>query len=317
MNILVTGSLGYDYIMNFSGRFADRIMPEKMHKISLSFLADKLNKQFGGTAGNIAYSLKLLGVDPQIISVAGNDFLPYKEFLLSKYIDVSHISIYEKEPTSCYFVVTDTDNNQIGTFYVGAQKYASKLSLATFLQGDPLEKFVVISPQDPTSMKKFVRECQDLKLPYLYDPAFQIATFTKSELREGITGAEILIGNDYEIDLITNTLDISHEELLVIGPKVVITTLGSKGSIIESRNDAIHIKPAKVKKTSDPTGAGDAYRGGFLAGYLKGYDLSTCGQMGSVAAVYTVEKYGTVTHHFTKQEFIRRYKENYNQAIEL
>lgn len=317
MNVIITGSLGYDYIMNFSGKFADRIMPDNLHKISLSFLADKLNKQFGGTAGNIAYSLKLLGINPKILSVAGNDFSSYKEFLEKKNIATDGILIRKEEPTSCYFVVTDQDNNQIGTFYVGAQKYASKLSLSTFLQGDPLEKFVVISPQDPTAMKKFVKECQTLHVPYLYDPAFQIATFTKEVLREGIIGAEILIGNDYEIDLITNTLEISHEELLVMGPKVVITTLGSKGSIIESRNDAIHIKPAKVKNTSDPTGAGDAYRSGFLAGYVGKFDLETCGRMGSIAAAYTVEKYGTVTHTYTKKEFINRYKENFGNEITI
>lgn len=166
-------------------------------------------------------------------------------------------------------------------------------------------------------MKKFVSECRTKHIPYLYDPAFQIGTFTAEELRDGITGAELLIGNDYEIDLITQKLEISHEDLLVMGPKAVITTLGAKGSIIESRHDAIAIKPAKAKKVSDPTGAGDAYRGGFMAGYLRGFPLEVCGQMGAVAAVYTVEKYGTVTHVYSKNEFIARYKENYKTDILL
>lgn len=296
--------------MDFSGRFADRIMPDNLHKISLSFLADKLNKQFGGTAGNIAYSLHLLGIAPTIFSVAGNDFDPYKVFLESHKIDVSGITIIKNEPTSCYFVVTDKDDNQIGTFYTGAQKYASKLSIDS-------ADFVIISPQDPAAMKKFVKECTAKKIPYLYDPAFQIGTFTAEELREGITGAELLIGNDYEIDLIAEKLETSHEDLLVMGPKAVITTLGSKGSIIETRHDAIAIKPAKAKNVSDPTGAGDAYRGGFMAGYLRGFSLEVCGQMGAVAAVYTVEKYGTVTHQYSKEEFINRYKENYGQTISL
>lgn len=151
----------------------------------------------------------------------------------------------------------------------------------------------------------------------MYDPAFQIGNFTGEDLRFAIEGAELLIGNDYEIALIEQKLGITHEELILMGPKAIITTLGSKGSIIETRMEAIHIKPAKPKNVSDPTGAGDAFRGGFLAGYLKGEDLQVAGQMGAVAAVYTVEKYGTVTHHFTKDEFIKRYQENYQTPITL
>ncbi len=337
MHVIVTGSLGYDFIMDFSGRFADRIMPDNLHKISLSFLADKLNKQFGGTAGNIAYSLNLLGTEPTIVSVAGNDFGPYKTFLESHRIDIAGITVFDTEPTSCYFVVTDKDDNQIGTFYTGAQKYASKLSLTSILntRAHSEKSFVIISPQDPTAMKKFVAECREIHVPYLYDPAFQIGTFTKDELRQGIEGAELLIGNDYEIDLIIQTLEISHEELLVMGPKAVITTLGAKGSIIETRHDAIHVKPARAKNVSDPTGAGDAYRGGFIAGYVRALasdprgrgaltpgvvttdQLLVCGQMGAVAAVYTVEKYGTVTHHYTQEEFVKRYKENYGNTVDL
>jgi len=309
MNVIVTGSLGYDYIMNFPGRFADRIMPDKIHKLSLSFLVDKLTKQFGGVAGNIAYTLKLLGVDPLVVACAGNDFTPYKKHLMKHQIRTSQIKEYKDESCSLYSVVTDQDDNQIGSFYVGAMKYAKDLSL-------PSGNFVVIAPTDPMAMNKYVKECRSRKLPYLYDPAFQITTFSAEELREGIEGAAILIGNDYEIALMENRIGISHEKLLTMTP-VVITTLGAKGSIIETTKDSIYIKPAKPKNTSDPTGAGDAYRAGFLAGYLRKFGLLTCGQMGSVAAVYTVEKYGTQTHTFTKKEFIARYKDNYGQTIAL
>ena len=309
MNVIVTGSLGYDYIMNFPGRFADRIMPDKIHKLSLSFLVDKLTKQFGGVAGNIAYTLKLLGVDPLVVACAGNDFTPYKKHLMKHQIRTSQIKEYKDESCSLYSVVTDQDDNQIGSFYVGAMKYAKDLSL-------PSGNFVVIAPTDPMAMNKYVKECRSRKLPYLYDPAFQITTFSAEELREGIEGAAILIGNDYEIALMENRIGISHEKLLTMTP-VVITTLGAKGSIIETTKDSIYINPAKPKNTSDPTGAGDAYRAGFLAGYLRKFGLLTCGQMGSVAAVYTVEKYGTQTHTFTKKEFIARYKDNYGQTIAL
>ncbi|MBI5620440.1 carbohydrate kinase family protein [Candidatus Gottesmanbacteria bacterium] len=336
MNIIVTGSLGYDYIMDFPGRFADRIMPDNIHKLSLSFLVDKLSKQFGGVAGNIAYSLKLLGVEPIILACAGNDFDPYKKHLTKNRINQKFIREFKDVPCSLYSAVTDQDDNQIGSFYIGAMKYAKDLALQEVVlrsKTTSSENFVVIAPTDPKAMVKYVKECRSQHVPYLYDPAFQIATFSPEELKEGITGAALFIGNDYEISLVENRLGISHEELLTMSP-VVITTLGAKGSIIETQKESIHIKPAKPKNTSDPTGAGDAYRAGFLAGYLRfleeklsfgGFEklsfssdeLMICGQMGSVAAVYTVETYGTQIHTFTKKEFIQRYRENYGTEISL
>ena len=329
MNVIVTGTLSFDYIMDFPGKFADRIMPDKIHKLSLSFLVETLNKQFGGTAGNIAYTLKLLGLEPSILASAGNDFSPYKTFLAKHKISTKYIKEHSDVPTSSYFVVTDKEDNQIGSFYIGAMKYAKELSPLSFPRKRE-SSFVVLAPTDPKAMKKYVKECRTLKLRYLYDPAFQIATFTPDELREGIEGAEILIGNDYEIALIEERVGISHEELRVMVP-IVITTLGNKGSIIETRKESIHIKPAKPKNVSDPTGAGDAYRAGFLAGYLRAASsrpglergvvktdvLVVSGQMGSVASVYTVEKYGTQTHTFTKKEFCNRYEENFRTNIKL
>jgi adenosine kinase len=319
MKEIVTGTLGYDYIMNFTGRFADRIMPDKLHQISLSFFADKLSKNLGGTAGNLAYTLKLLGAEPYIVATAGNDFSEYREFLKQHGIPSTGINEVSDEPCGSYHVITDSDDNQIGAFYTGATKYNKELSLSRSTPGVEVKDtpFVIIGPNDPEAMKKYVTECQKLGYPYMYDPAFQIGNFSPEELRTAIESSELLIGNDYEISLIEQKLEISHEELLVMGPKVVITTLGSKGAIVETRKEAIHIKPAKPKNVSDPTGAGDAFRGGFIAGYLRGFDLLVAGQMGAVAAVYTVEKYGTVTHHYTKEEFIKRYQENYHQTLEL
>lgn len=315
MDVVVTGSLGFDYIMDFPGKFADRIMPEKIHQLSLSFLVDTLHKQFGGTAGNIAYTMKLLGVEPHILAPAGNDFTPYKIALNKLKIPTASIVIHKDVATSTYFVMTDQEDNQIGAFYMGATKHAKKLSLVNFHKKQKVS-FAMLAPTDPDAMKKYVRECKTLGTPYMYDPAFQIGSFSSTELREGIENAQILIGNDYEIALIEQKLEISHEELVVMVP-ILITTLGSRGSIIETRNDAIHIQPAKPKNTSDPTGAGDAYRAGFVAGYLRKYDLDMCGQMGSTAAAYVVEKYGTQTHTFKKKEFILRYKENFGTTPAL
>ncbi len=313
MRVLVTGTLGYDYIMDFPGRFADRIMVDKIHKISLSFLVDRLNKQLGGTAGNIAYTLRLLEVNPIILAPAGRDFGEYKQFLKKHDISTRSIPIHRDTTMGTYFVVTDREDNQIGSFFSGANRYAKDLSIEKYNADGTL---VIIAPTEPAAMTKYVGECRRLGVPYIFDPAFQIGTFSVDELRTGIEGAQILIGNDYEIELIQDKLTISHEELIVMVP-VLITTLGKKGSIIETRHDAMHVKPAKPKNESDPTGAGDAYRAGFIAGYMRRFDLQVCGQMGSVAAVYTVEKYGTMTHRFTKKEFEKRYRENFGSNLSL
>lgn len=307
-SVVITGSLSYDFIMDFSGRFADRIMPDKIHKISLSFLVDTLNKQFGGTAANQAYTLKLLGIEPTIVTAAGNDWKEYFTFLKKHKIPIGGITVFPDEPCSSYHVVTDKDDNQIGAFYIGASRYNHTLTIPKNAE------FIIIGPTDPKAMVRYVGQCRGKK--YLYDPAFQIGNFTAEELRKGISGAEILIGNDYEIALIEQKLEVTHKELITMVP-ILVTTLGSKGSIIETRKESIHCKPAKPVQVSDPTGAGDAFRAGFIAGYLRGYDLAVCGQMGSVAAVYTVEKYGTQTHTYTKKEFIKRYKENFGQTIAL
>ncbi len=308
MNVVVTGSLSFDYIMDFGGRFADRIMPDKLHILSLSFLADKMSKQYGGCAANLAYTLKLLGIDPLVVTAAGNDWGQYKKFLSKHNISTKGITVFHDEPCSSYHVITDRDDNQIGAFYVGASRYNGRLKIPG--QSD----FVTIGPTDPGAMITYVNQSQGLR--YLYDPAFQIGNFSTKELQKGITGSEITIGNDYEIALIEQKLKITHEELVVMTP-VLITTLGAKGSVIETRKEKIHCKAAKPVQVSDPTGAGDAYRAGFLAGYLRKLDLKECGQMGSVAAAYTVEKYGTQTHTFTKKRFIQRYVDNFGKKIIL
>ncbi len=336
--IIVTGSIGFDYIMDFPGRFADRIMPEKIHQISLSFLVDDLKKQWGGTAGNISYSLGLLDTRPTLFATAGNDFAPYKKFLEKNNVDTHYVKEHKDISTGSYFVITDTSDNQIGAFYTGAMRHAKNLRLTTIFKKDSPSKdspFVIIAPNDPGAMCQYVDECIAAKVPYLYDPAFQTDTFTPTQLKKAVSHAAILIGNDYEIELIAKKLNVTKEKLLSLVP-IMITTLGEKGAVItchsreggnlynnwipgQARNDTatIQIKPSKAKKMVDPTGAGDCFRSGFLAGFTRGFDLQTCGQMGAVAAVYTVEKYGTTTHSFSIKEFSTRYKENYKTTLNL
>ncbi len=311
--IIVTGSLSFDYIFNFPGKFKDHILAEKIHLLNLSFLTDKLNKNLGGTAANISYNLSLLGEQSIILATAGKDFAPYKRFLKKAGIETKYIKTYKNDFTSNYFALVDQRDNQIGGFYAGAMTKAKTLSI-TKMTG-PID-LVVISPTEPKAMVKFVNECQQLKLPYLFDPGMQLPRLTKSELLKGINKAEILIGNDYEISLMRKRTNLTKRQLLS-KVKILITTLAERGSLIETQKKKIKIKAAKPKNVSDPVGAGDAYRAGFVAGYLRGYNLRTCGQMGSVAAAYTVEKYGTMTHRFTKKEFEKRYYHNFYAKITL
>ena len=314
MNIIVTGTLGYDTITVHNGRIADLIMPDKIHQISLSFLVDTISDHFGGTAGNIAYTLKLLHTDPLIVSAAGYDFDRYAKHLQNYGISREKITIVKNKRTGHYHVINDLDNNQIGSFEIGASSSADKLTLPPPKVGD--ENFVIVAPTIPAAMKNYVVQCQKNNWRFMFDPAFQTGSFSAAELKKFISGAEILIGNDYEIALIEEKTKWTHQEL-VNSVAITITTLGGKGARIETKKETIEIPPAQPKKVVDPTGAGDCFRAGFLAGYLRGFDLATCGQMGSVAAVYTVEKMGTQTHEFTVEEFKKRYEENYETGLPL
>lgn len=311
--IVVAGSLAFDYIMNFPGYFKDHILPEKIHILNLSFKTERLSKNFGGSAGNIAYNLSLFKLKPIILATSGKDFTSYRKFLHKADIETKYIKSYKNEFTSNYFGVVDQSDNQIGGFYAGAMSKATRLSLKTIKEKI---NFVSIAPTEPQAMTKLALECKKLKIPYIFDASKALPRFTNNQLAKGIEGASIFIGNDYEIGLTEKKLGLTKKQLLE-KVKILITTFADKGSMIETGNKKIKIKIAKPKNTSDPIGAGDAYQAGFLAGYLKGWDLKTCGQMGSVTAAYTVEKYGTTTHRFTKKQFCDRYKENFGKALKF
>lgn len=301
--ITVTGSLAFDTIMDFPGNFSEHIMPDKIHQINLSFLVNTLKKLNGGTAGNIAYNLALLKQPVSILGAAGNDFTEYGQFLKNSGVDISKIKIIPDEGTSSAFIMTDLSDNQISAFYPGAMNKNATLTI-------PNSDLVVISPNDPQAMVNFAKQCQDLNIPYMLDPGMQLPRLEAKDLKEMLKGAAILIGNDYEISLLCDKLQVTSDKLLET-VKILITTLGEKGSIIRNADEVIEVAAGKPKEVVDPTGAGDAYRAGFLAGWMQKKDLKTCGQMGSIASCYAVENYGTTSHKFTLEEFEQRYKENY------
>lgn len=306
--VLVTGSLAYDFILTYPGKFQDHILPDKLHMINVSFLVDKVKKQRGGVAGNIAYTMSLMGEKSRILAAAGNDFEGYHKFLSEHGVDVDHIKLVEDEMTATCFITTDMKHNQFTGFYTGAMSTAAELSVKDALQG---AEYVIVSPDDPEAMKRHCSEAKEAGTTLIYDPSFQCLAMDGEFLWEGARGAKALILNDYEFSMFCEktgkSIEELHEEI-----EVLVITLGEEGSRILPRGaEEIRVKPCKTESAVDPTGCGDAYRGGFLTGLVNGCSLLECGQLGSIASVFVVEQYGTQSHAYTHAEFAKRYQDVY------
>lgn len=313
MSIFVSGSLVYDHIMNFPDSFKNHIMPDKLHVLNLSFMVDRLEKSWGGTAGNIAYNLKMLGSEPLLVSALGKDGRDYLEHLEKNKINTNNIFIDEFQNTASAHITTDADDNQITAFFGGPLgKIKDKKNFIT-------ENFslAIISPTEKEVMINHARFCAGLSKKVIFDPGQQTPAFSAVELKQMISLAEIVIGNDYEIGMIMEKTGWSEEEILE-NTKILVTTLGEKGSVIKVKNkESIEVEAVFPLSVDDPTGAGDAYRAGFLAGYEKGFDLKVCGQMGAVAASFAIENYGTQNHQFDFEKFSARYEKNFKEKIKF
>lgn len=308
--VLVAGSLAFDQIMDFPGFFKDHILPEKIHMISISFLVEDFRRQRGGCSGNIAYTLALLGEKPELLAAAGNDFGEYKEWLVGQGVGVDGVAEIEDQVTATCFITTDKADNQITGFYVGAMKHARDLSLAEAAATISC-RLAVVAPDDPEAMVRHCAEARQAGVPVIFDPSFQVIAMDGDTLRAAAEGAKMVIVNDYEFAVFQEKTGLDLDGLLEIAEHWVVT-YGEEGSEVHQRGaEKVVIPAAKASEVVDPTGAGDAYRGGFVAGLLRGADLSVCGRMGSVAAVYAVECYGTQSHAYTAPEFWRRYDENF------
>ncbi len=308
MDILITGSVAYDYLMTFPGDFKEHILPDHLDSISLSFLVESLIRRNGGVAPNIAYSLALLGGSPKIFAAVGKDFGEYRGWLEDAGVDTSLVKIIEDKYTASFFATTDKENHQIASFYPGAMADASSMSL-TDLETTP--DLVVISPNAPDAMEKYIEECKSLKIPYLYDPSQQLVRMDGDGIRSGVEGAKYLFINEYEFSLILDKTGLSEDELIGMVHLVAITR-GKDGSTIYVDGDEHVVGTVSPNKIADPTGSGDAYRGGFLTGLGKGWDWITCGQMGALAATYCLENDGPQGQSYTSEEFVIRYRENFD-----
>ncbi|MEA3377380.1 MAG: carbohydrate kinase family protein [Chloroflexota bacterium] len=315
MNVVVTGSIAYDYLMTFPGRFAEHILPDQIQRLSVSFLVDDMQKQRGGCAANIAYNLALLGERPRLMGTVGQDFAAYRAWLEGRGVDTSLVRTEEDLFTASFFVSTDQDGNQIANFYTGAMARARELSLQT-LRDNRID-LVVISPNDPEAMVKYAAECQALSIPYLYDPSQQIVRLSGDELRQGLQGATLLVVNEYEFEMLREKTALSATQIQAAPGQACIVTRGTEGSRIWTANRTYDIPPAIPPCIDDPTGVGDAYRAGVIKGLALGLPWDLIGRMGSVAATYALEQPGPQNHTYTVADFVSRFRTYFDDAGHL
>ncbi len=314
MTVAVTGSMAFDYIMSFPDEFAGHILPDQIAKLSVSFLVDSMRRERGGTAGNIAYNLALLDQPALLMATVGQDAPEYIAGLQVRGVDISGVLQLPNEFTASFFVSTDQVNNQIALFYTGAMARAGRISFAD--QDYQNIKIAIISPNDPWAMVKYVQECHDLRIPYIYYPSQQIPRLEPEDLIKGTEGAKILILNDYEIEMLKNKTGLSDEEIKNKVETVIITQ-GEEGSLIYTGGQEFDIPPATPIRIAEPTGAGDAYRAGIICGIMRGYPWEVTGRLGSVTAVYVLEQHGTQRHAYTRRQLANRYREIYGDTKEL
>jgi adenosine kinase len=313
MDIVLTGSVAFDYLMKFPGYFRDHILPERLESISLSFLVESMVVHRGGIAPNIAYTLALLGNHPRVMATVGQDFESYGAWLESKGVDTSLIQVIPGVFTASFFANTDKSNAQIASFYPGAMAYASQLTFRG-MQNKP--DLVMISPNDPAAMNAYGVECRELGIPYIYDPSQQLVRLDAADVQRGIEGARALFVNEYEFALIQKMTGLIEADICE-SCRFLVVTCGENGANIFAGHETYHIPIVPPQQIADPTGVGDAFRGGFLTGYAHSLDWETCGQMGALAATYCLEQTGPQGHHYTPAEFVARFRQYFDDHAQL
>ena len=309
MKLIVTGSIAFDYLMSFPGKFTEHLLPEHMQRVSLSFLVDTMDKRRGGCAPNIAYTLALLGERPHLMATAGQDFTDYGVWLTAAGVDTSLVKVIGNKFTASFFCSTDEANNQIASFYTGAMANAGELSFRT-VDGVAADGLVIISPNDPEAMVQYAEECSTMGIKYIWDPGQQCARMDGAQLKDGIVGAHIVICNDYEFELIRQKTGMQEADVLAVASTLIITR-GEHGSTVITRDSRIDVPAVPPDRIVDPTGVGDAFRGGLMKGIASGRSLEVSAKMGSVAATWALEHLGGTSHAYTWPEFVQRYEAHF------
>ena len=303
MKIFVSGSLAYDRIMDFPGRFSDHIMPDKLHVINVSFVVNDIVERPGGTAGNIAYALRLLGEDPTIVAAIGRDYQPYFKWLDAKGLDRAAVHVVEEEATACAHIITDMADNQITAFNPGAMKHPSPLPLDNAHSGNSI---AIIGPGNLDDMINYSQQFRRLDIRYIFDPGQSLPLWEPRPLANAIRGSHILVSNDYELALIKQKTGLTDDALLGLTGSI-ITTKGEHGSVIVTDEGETHVPSIPRPDTLvDPTGAGDAYRGGLIKGLVTGQSLEQSCRLGTTCASFAIEVQGTQEYTFTPDQFQER-----------
>src|SRR5258708_3155248 len=303
MKIVVTGSIAYDYLMSFPGKFTEHFLPEHMNRVSLSFLVDTMDKRRGGCAPNIAYTLALLGERPLMMATAGEDFGEYRQWLEAAGIDTSLSPQIPGKFCASFFCSTDQENSQIASFYPGAMADAGELSFRSVRDCG----YAIIALNDPGAMVQYAEECRTLGIKFIFDPGQQCARMSGDQLTDGITGATIVIVNDYELELLRQKTGLGEKEILTVAETLIVTR-GENGSAVGGGSGQSDVPAVTPHRIVDPTGVGDAFRGGLLKGLAVGLPYETSAKLGSVAATYALEHLGGLSHSYTWDEVKQRYQ---------
>jgi adenosine kinase len=314
MKIGVAGSVGLDHLMTFSGKFTDSLVAGSLQKVSLSFLVDSLDVRRGGCAANIAFGMGVLGLNPVLIAAVGKDWADYDAWLSRHGVDTSHALVSTTLHTAHFVVTTDQELNQIASFFPGAMSEARNIELSPIMQKIGRLDLMVISPDDPEAMLRHSEVCRQQGIAFAADPSQQMARMTGEEIKLLIDGASYLFLNEYELALAMQKTGWTDREILE-RVKYRVVTLGSMGAKVESAaGEFVQVGCPKEKAKIDPTGVGDSFRSGFIAGLAWGLSHERCAQLGALIATYVIETLGTQEYRFTPAEFVARFAESYGQS---
>ncbi len=308
-SVLVSGSIAYDRIMKFPGKFRDHFHADKLHALSVSFVVNTLEDTYGGTAGNIAYNLSLLKEKPIILAAVGGDFQKYREHLDKLSISTANLQIENRVATAVAHIVTDDEDNQIAAFYAGAMA-------RPYMREIPEAPLAIVSAGNAVDMVEMAQKIRARGTPFYFDPGQMLTVLSGDEIIAAMEGAAVLFANDYELAMLLRRTKYSAKELLKhVG--AVVMTLGADGSQVTTAEKEFKVGPVKAIGVLDPTGAGDAYRAGFATAWLRKLPLDECVKVASTVAVYAVEVYGTQNHNFTMQSLKDRYEAAYGPGFPL
>ncbi len=310
MSALICGSIAFDTVMVFPGRFRDCILPDKIHMLNVSFLAPEMRRNFGGCAGNIAFNLKLLGGEGHIMATVGHDFAPYRDWLHQCAIDQRYLREVHSEFTAQAYITTDRDNNQINAFHPGAMNHSHQNSVPA----DAGMTIGIIAPDGREGMIQHAAQFAAAGIPFIFDPGQQLPMFDGLELGQFVRQASWITVNDYEGQLLENRIGTKLDDI-ARSVKALIVTRGGEGSTIYAGSERFEIPTAHVATLSDPTGCGDAYRAGLLFGLMKSYDWPTTGRIASLMGAIKIESHGTQNHRFTRAGFRSRYQQSFGAEL--